>query len=445
MTESTPSSATGDTARIIRRTVPLFLLCYIIAQADKQVFGLTVAAIQRDIGITDTQIGLLQGAVFAIFFSLGGLPMGWLVDRWNRVHIAAVCVTMWSLATIACGLAQDFETLVILRAITAFFEAGLAPAAFSLFSDRVGAGETARASATYMLAPFIGAGVAMIGGAGVGEYLPAWPLMAQFGWNDTWRLIFLIIGVPGVLLGLALPLLLSDRRRQTRSQQAEMSSLAAWGPVFAALFAKAGFLRSYQFGMAMFVAFLSTYIAWFPAYLIRSLGYGLVKTGAAAGTIYMIAGVLGTLFTVSRMKAGMDVRQVVNWLRRSVVLLIPIAVVLPLAPWIWLIMPVYALFAFLTATVLAVMVVPLQLTLPLGVQGKAIGVFTLVVTGIAGSFGPLLTGTMTHRLGLPLGTTLLIIGLGGICGSALLMRHACRVLVRVQSDAPLSADSHWKG
>src|SRR3546814_9589033 len=86
--------------------------------------------------ITDTQIGLLQGAVFAIAFSLGGLPMGWLVDRWNRVYIASICITIWSLATALSGIAQTFEQLAILRGITAFFEAGLAPAAFSLFSDK---------------------------------------------------------------------------------------------------------------------------------------------------------------------------------------------------------------------------------------------------------------------------------------------------------------------
>src|SRR5690554_7979436 len=120
--------------------------------------------------------------------------MGWLVDRWNRVHLVAICVTIWSIATALSGLAHSFQELVIFRAITAFFEAGLAPAAFSLFSDRVGAGQTARASATYMLAPFLGAGAAMIGGAGVGHLLPHWPLAAQFGYDETWRLIFLIIG-----------------------------------------------------------------------------------------------------------------------------------------------------------------------------------------------------------------------------------------------------------
>src|SRR3546814_13604225 len=123
-------------------------LCYIIARADKQEFGRTVASVRSDITISDTQIGLLQGAVFAIAFSLGGLPMGWLVDRWNRVYIASICITIWSLATALSGIAQTFEQLAILRGITAFFEAWLAPAAFSLSSHNVGPDQQAHARAT---------------------------------------------------------------------------------------------------------------------------------------------------------------------------------------------------------------------------------------------------------------------------------------------------------
>ncbi|ALR20406.1 MFS transporter [Sphingobium baderi] len=411
-------------AKTVRRTVPLFLLCYIIAQADKQAFGLTVAAIQQDIHITDTQIGLLQGAVFAIAFSLGGLPMGWLVDRRNRVHIAAICLTIWSIATALSGLAHSFEALVMCRGVTAFFEAGLAPAAFSLFSDRIGAGQAARASAIYMLAPFLGAGVAMIGGAGVGQLLPHWPLAAQFGYDGTWRLIFLMIGAPGVLLGVLLPLLLRDTRRRAPVRRAGDAAIPAWAPVFGALFARRGFLMSYQLGMAMFVAFLSIYVAWFPTYLIRGFDLGLAGTGAMAGATYMIGGVAGTVFTIASMKTRRDLSQVVGWLARSIALLVPIAVLLPLVPWIWAIIPIYAAFAFLTATVLAVMIVPLQLALPLDMQGRAIGVFTLIVTGVAGSLGPLLTGWITHSWGLQLGSTMFALGSFCIVGATLLMRNA---------------------
>src|SRR3546814_1968400 len=170
-----------------------------------------------------------------------------------------------------------------------------------------------------------------------------------------------MIGAPGILAGLLLPLLLQDGRRVPQAPKVGEPSTRSWAPVFTALFANSGFLRNYQFAMAMFVAFLSIYVAWFPAYLIRSLGLGLVMTGAMAGTVYMVAGVMGTIFTIKRMKTVADVSQVLHWFERSLILLIPIAILLPLAPLQWLVLPLYVYFSFLTAPLLTVLLVTVQL------------------------------------------------------------------------------------
>src|SRR3546814_11696497 len=144
-----------------------------------------------------------------------------------------------------------------------------------------------------------------------------------------------MIGAPGILAGLLLPLLLHDGRRQPQAPKVGEPSTRSWAPVFTALFANSGFLRNYQFAMAMFVAFLSIYVAWFPAYLIRSLGLGLVMTGAMAGTVYMVAGVMGTICTLKRMKTGAEVSPVTHWLGRSILLLIPEEIFLPPAQRKW--------------------------------------------------------------------------------------------------------------
>src|SRR3546814_1773434 len=91
----------------------------------------------------------------------------------------------------------------------------------------------------------------MIGGWMGGQFLPEWPFAARFGYNDTWRLIFLMIGAPGILAGLLLPLLLHDGRRQPQAPKVGEPSTRSWAPVFTALFANSGFLRNYQFAMAM--------------------------------------------------------------------------------------------------------------------------------------------------------------------------------------------------
>jgi len=400
--------------------VPLFLLAYTIAQADKQALSLAIAPIQQDLQISDAQIGLLQGAVFAVAFSLGGLPMGWLVDRGNRALLAGGCIIAWSLATALSGLANGFAMLAVCRALTAFFEAGLAPAAFSLFSTKLLPEERARASATYMLAPFLGAGAAMIGGGSIGAVLPDWPFAAQFGFDATWRLIFLFIGAPGILLGVALPLLVRDVRvRPTARQQAEAGP--AWLPVIRALFERGGFLRSYQFAMALYVAFLTSYITWYPTFLIREVGLTIASTGIVAGSVYMLGGIAGTVFTIVQMRRDGSLDRVLRWIRRTLIMLIPLALLLPLVSSMWLLAPLYLVFAGLTATVLAVMVVPLQLTIPAHSQGKAIGIFTLMVTGVAGSLGPLGIGLLTQHAGLSLGIAMLVAGGTALIGAIVLM------------------------
>ncbi len=405
--------------------MPLFLLSYTIAQADKQALNLAIAPIQQDLNISDGQIGLLQGAVFAVAFSLGGLPMGWLVDRGNRAVLAGGCIVAWSLATAMSGLADGFAMLAVCRALTAFFEAGLAPAAYSLFSAKLFPEERARASATYMLAPFLGAGAAMIGGGSIGAVLPDWPFAAQFGFDATWRLIFLVIGAPGILLGLILPLLVRDvRTRQTARQKQEAGP--AWRPVISALFERGGFLRNYQFAMALYVAFLTSYITWYPTFLIREVGLTIASTGIIAGSVYMVGGIVGTVFTIVQMRRDGSLDRVLRWIKRTLIVLVPLTVLLPLTSSIWLLAPLYLVFAGLTATVLAVMVVPLQLTIPAHSQGKAIGVFTLMVTGAAGSLGPLAIGLLTQHADLPLGIAMLAAGGSALAGAILLMPSQSR-------------------
>ena len=405
--------------------MPLFLLSYTIAQADKQALNLAIAPIQQDLNISDGQIGLLQGAVFAVAFSLGGLPMGWLVDRGNRTVLAGGCIVAWSLATAMSGLANGFAMLAVCRALTAFFEAGLAPAAYSLFSAKLRPEERARASATYMLAPFLGAGAAMIGGGSIGAVLPDWPFAAQFGFDATWRLIFLFIGAPGILLGLLLPFLVRDVRTPRTARHKEDDG-PAWRPVIQALFERGGFLRNYQIAMALYVAFLTSYITWYPTFLIREVGLTIASTGIVAGSVYMVGGIAGTIFTIVQMRLDGSLDRVLRWIKRTLIVLVPLAVLLPLTSSMWLLAPLYLIFAGLTATVLAVMVVPLQLTIPAHSQGKAIGVFTLMVTGAAGSLGPLAIGLLTQHADLPLGIAMLAAGGSALVGAILFIPSQSR-------------------
>ena len=94
-------------------TVSLLTIAYILSFIDRYVLGLLIEPIKADLGLTDTQIGLLLGPAFAIFYATMGLPLGWLADRKNRVKIVAVGIAVWSIATAASGLARNFAHLFL--------------------------------------------------------------------------------------------------------------------------------------------------------------------------------------------------------------------------------------------------------------------------------------------------------------------------------------------
>lgn len=120
------------------RYVVLVLLCaYVLSYIDRQILALLVGPIKADLGLSDTQIGLLQGLAFAVLFAIAGLPLGWWADRGDRRRIIAMGVGVWSLMTALCGTARSFTHLFLARAGVGIGEAALVPAAYSMISDLV--------------------------------------------------------------------------------------------------------------------------------------------------------------------------------------------------------------------------------------------------------------------------------------------------------------------
>ena len=113
----------------------ILILAYITAFLDRQILSLLVEPIRADLGITDFQIGLLQGFAFALFYSICILPAGWMVDRFNRRNLLVVGIFIWSLMTVACGMSDNFTELFLARMGVGIGEAVLNPVAFSLICD----------------------------------------------------------------------------------------------------------------------------------------------------------------------------------------------------------------------------------------------------------------------------------------------------------------------
>lgn len=249
---------------------------------DRVAMGLVLQSIKADLSLSDTQLGLLTGIAFAIFYSVMGIPIARWADRGNRVTIIAVTTALWSAAVAFCGLAVSFVQLLLIRIAVAVGEAGCNPPAHSLIADHFTRAERPRAVAIYMLgAPF----ATIIGYFGAG-----W-LNELYGWRTT----FVVLGLPGIALAALAFFTLREPRldapvTQTVSGAEEHSSLME---VCRVLWAKTSFRHLLLF-YALSSFFTTGIGQWKPSFFIRSFGFQTGELGTWFAVIYGLSGFLGT-------------------------------------------------------------------------------------------------------------------------------------------------------
>jgi len=386
------------------RTTALLLACFILAQADKQVMGLLAIPIQRSFDLSNTALGFLQGGAFAIAFAVGGMPIARLIDAGHRLRLAGWCVALWSIATILCGLSPSFAILLAFRAMTAVAEAGLPPAAFSIFSQNRDRRLVTLMTGTFMLAPFVGGGLMLM--------LGGWLLQAAAGGLATstgmepWRLVLLCVGLPGLLLAPLLPWLGREPERKTQPDPA--TALSGFRTVFVHIFGENRFLRHYYAALTAFYAATAALMAWYPALLVRSLGLPIGSAGAHAGITYLVGGVSGTLLATAFFSSRRDVSPatITRVFLLVAMLLVPVVALLPLMTSLPASLALYGLFAFLSAGVLAIMPVPVQLSLADRLRARGTAILSLSMSALAGTMGPLFVGMFMDVSGRPLSIAL---------------------------------------
>jgi MFS family permease len=167
----------------------MLVLGYVFNVIDRGVLGAVVQPIKEELGVSDTLMGLLGGAAFAIFYSFMGVPIARLADRWSRVNVLALAIGLWSLATASCGLAWNYLSLFTSRALTAVGEAGGSPPSHSLISDYFPISKRATALAIYAMSVPLG--------TSIGNLASGW-----FNVWYGWRMTFILVGLPGLFVAL---------------------------------------------------------------------------------------------------------------------------------------------------------------------------------------------------------------------------------------------------
>lgn len=297
MHEQRNEAGTSLTGRQAHFALAIFLLAYVLSFVDRQILSLMVDPIRRDLGISDLQIGLLQGAAFALLYAVLGVPIGMLADRLVRKRIIALGVGFWSIATGLCGFAGSYATLFVARMGVGLGEAALSPTAHSFLSDAFPPARLARAMAIYSLGITLGGGAAfMIGGSVIDLVARSGATtLPLIGPLKSWQLAFLIVALPGLLIA-PLVLLVTEPRRRGAMLAPD---LVPERPTLAAV------LRYVTSNWRAFVPIYLTssllgilgysMMSWYPTLLIRSFGLSPGEAGHYVGLIYLLLGSAGSI------------------------------------------------------------------------------------------------------------------------------------------------------
>jgi len=372
----------------------VLMLAYTLSYIDRQILSMLVGPIKADLGVSDTQIGLLQGFAFAVFYTLVGIPMGRLADRGDRRRIIAWGVFVWSLATAASGLAKSFGQLFTARVAVGVGEAALGPAAYSMIADQFPPEKRGRALGVYSMGVYLGIGLAaIIGGAVVGRLAgqPPFPV-PLIGELASWHVAFLVVGLPGILLALWVRTLREPERHgvapAARSEipLAEVLGFArAHLRLFGAHFA----------GFSMLTLSFNAIAFWMPPYLQRSHGLSPGEFGTVLGLILAIGGaagiVTGGIAADALRKRGM--RDAELWPGIvSAVAIWPLGIATAQAPDGGLALVLFTGFMFFSSFAFAAAAAAIQAATPNRMRGQMSAVYLFCVNLAGIGLGSFLTG-----------------------------------------------------
>ncbi len=260
----------------------LLTLAYALAILDRVSIALLIEPLQKSLAIDDTQFGLLQGMAFSMVYSVLGLPLGMLSDRWRRVPLLVAGLTLWSLATIGCSLAGTFHELFVARMLVGVGEAALVPVATSLIADYFAPGLRPKAYGLFVTGSSLGtAGAMALGGMfldwadGLIAGLPV-----LFGGMQGWQVVFILCGMPGIALALLLLLTAREPARQGGAPVTEPISLR---PILRLFARRPGAFALFMLGSVLNLVCVYAIVGWFPALFIRVHGWGAAETGKILG------------------------------------------------------------------------------------------------------------------------------------------------------------------
>jgi MFS family permease len=364
---------------------------------DRQILSYLVVPMKRDLGVTDTQVSLLMGVGFVVFYSVLGIPIGRLVDRGSRRRIAAAGVALWSLMTSLSGFARTFPALMLARIGVGVGEATLIPTSVSLIADLFPRRLRGIAMSINTTGIFLGSGVGYILGAFLVERLDALGTinLPAIGEMFAWQTVFFIVGIPGFLIAL----LALTMREPAREEPA--AAPVPFSEVLQYMRAHSRTVFALTFGFACSAAVNFGIGAWMGSFFMRTHQWTASQAGEWQGINTIFFGPVGALLggrlsdvLVKRGRA--DAPLLVGMAAAAGMILTagvyPVVASADIAKLLIIPVNIFAAMPWGAANVAMAEIMPSRM------RGQGAAIYQLVVNLVAGILGPTSVALLTDYL-----------------------------------------------
>lgn len=400
----------------------ILTIVYMFNFVDRQLLVILQEPIKADLHLSDSQLGLLTGFAFALFYVICGLPIARWADKGVRRDIISLALTVWSVMTAASGLAGNYVHLLLARIGVGVGEAGGSPPAHSMISDIFSKKKRASALSIYSIGIYIGI---LVG-------------FALGGWiADTfdWRLAFFVVGLPGILLALVVRFTIREPERGW-SEGSEGTATAAppLSQVARHLWRRPSF-RFIALGASLQAFIIYGVGNWFPSYFLRNFDISLTTIGAWMALTSGLGGGTGSFFGgwISDKLGDHDLRWYLWAPALLVLLVVPVLIVALTTDHLYLALVLTGPFNFLTAAYLGAVIAVSHNLVSLRMRALTSAILFFVLNLIGLGLGPLVIGMLSDAFSAagmpsPLGTAMLICGVLAASGACLLYVLAARTV-----------------
>jgi MFS family permease len=369
-----------------RYVLGVLVVVYVFNFIDRQILAILAPAIKDELLLSDTQIGALSGVAFGIFYATLGIPIARLADRYSRVSIISICLSIWSLMTAFSGLATNFVQLLIARIGVGIGEAGGSPPSHSLLADYFAPGKRATALGIYALGVPIGILFGNLAGGWIGEI---------FGWRQA----FFLVGLPGIVLAIILKLTVKEPPRGYSEEKPADTTTVPFRTVVKTMW---GF-KSFKYialgaGTQAFVGYGT--IAWMPSFLVRAHDLSIGEVGTALGLIIGFFGGIGTLLSgvIGDKLGAKSVKYYMLLPAYGFLIAVPSGAAVFLVDDLYLVLAIYTIPAFLVNLYTGPTFAMTQSLAPLAMRAAASALLLFIINIIGLVFGPTTVGIISDLL-----------------------------------------------